>query len=50
LRHFVGKDTTYDMTNTTLLLNQSGITCPPIDKKMIDAYLKYFKKLGYIKS
>ena len=48
LRHFMGKDTVYDTTNTDLLLNQSGISCPPIDQKMIAAYLRYFKKLGCI--
>lgn len=49
LRHFMGKDTTYDVSNTALLLNGSGITCPPIDKQMIAAYLTNFKKSGNIK-
>ncbi len=48
LRHFAGKDTIYDTTNANLLLNQSGISCPPIDREMIAAYLEYFKKLGCI--
>ena len=48
LRHFVGRDTIYGTTNTDLLLNHTGISCPPIDQKMIAAYLKYFKKLGCI--
>ena len=48
LRHFIGKNTTYDTSNTSLLLNGTGITCPVIDKKRIAAYLKYFAKLGYI--
>ena len=48
LRHFVGKDPVYDTSNTRLLLGQSGISCPPVNQKMIAAYLKYFKKKGYI--
>lgn len=48
LRHFIGRDTIYDTANANLLLNQSGISCPPIDRKMIAAYLEYFKKLGCI--
>lgn len=48
LRHFIGKDTIYGTTNTDLLLNHSGISCPPITQKRIAAYLKYFKKLGCI--
>ncbi|HIZ08681.1 MAG TPA: thioester reductase domain-containing protein [Candidatus Eubacterium avistercoris] len=48
LRHFIGKDTTYDTSRTELLLNGSGIQCPPVDTHMISAYLKYFKKLGCI--
>ena len=48
LRHFTGIDTTYDTSQTSLLLNGSGIRCPAIDRKMIAAYLRYFEKLGYI--
>lgn len=48
MRHFIGKDTTYDTSKTELLLNGSGITCPVVDTKMIAAYLRYFKKLGRI--
>ena len=48
LRHFIGKNTTYDTSNTSLLLNGTGITCPAIDRKRIAAYLKHFAKLGYI--
>lgn len=48
LRHFVGKNTTYDTSNTSLLLNGTGISCPSIDRKRIAAYLAYFAKLGYI--
>lgn len=48
LRHFIGKDTTYDTSKTELLLNGSGIKCPVVDTKMIAAYLRYFKKLGKI--
>lgn len=48
LRHFIGKDTTYDISKTALLLNGTGIKCPPVDTKMIAAYLRYFKKLGCI--
>lgn len=48
LRHFAGKDPVYDMSNTKLLLNQSGIKCPPVDQEMMNAYLKYFKSREYI--
>lgn len=48
LRHFIGKDTTYDTSKTELMLNGSGIHCPPVDTHMIAAYLKYFRKLGCI--
>ena len=48
LRHFIGKDTTYDTSKTSLLLNGTGINCPPVDEHMIAAYLRYFKKLGCI--
>ena len=48
MRHFVGKDTTYDTSKAELLLNGSGIKCPVVDTKMIAAYLRYFKKLGRI--
>lgn len=48
LRHFMGQDPVYDMSNTRLLLGQSGISCPPVNRKMIAAYLKYFKKKSYI--
>ncbi|MCU6761815.1 Linear gramicidin synthase subunit D [uncultured Roseburia sp.] len=48
LRHFIGKDTTYDVSKTDLLLNGTDITCPQIDTEMIASYLRYFKKLGCI--
>lgn len=48
LRHFVGKDTVYDCTKANVLLNQSGISCPPVDEKLFGAYLNYFKKNGCI--
>lgn len=48
MRHFAGKETKYDTSKTALLLNRTGIKCPEIDQEMIDAYLGYFKKLGYI--
>ena len=48
LRHFIGKDTVYDCTKANLLLNQSGISCPPVDEKLFAAYLNYFKKNGCI--
>lgn len=48
MRHFIGKDTTYDTSKTELLLNGSDIKCPVVDTKMIAAYLRYFKKLGKI--
>lgn len=48
LRHFIGKDTIYDCTKANVLLNQSGISCPPVDEKLFGAYLNYFKKNGWI--
>lgn len=48
MRHFIGKDTTYDTSKAELLLNGSDISCPVVDTKMIAAYLRYFKKLGRI--
>ena len=49
LRHFTGRNTVYDTSHTDLLLNGTGISCPPVNRKMIAAYLRYFEKLGYIK-
>ncbi|MCD7981752.1 MAG: thioester reductase domain-containing protein [Clostridiales bacterium] len=48
LRHFVTKNPVYDTGNTRLLLNRSGITCPPVEQKYIAAYLRYFKSKHYI--
>ncbi len=48
LRHFTGRDPIYDTSNAKILLGQSGITCPPVDQKMIGAYLDYFKTRGYL--
>lgn len=48
MRHFLGKNTVYDTSGTDLLLNQTGISCPPIDQNRIAAYIKYFKKSGCI--
>lgn len=48
LRHFIGKDTIYDCTKANVLLNQSGISCSPVDEKLFGAYLNYFKKNGWI--
>ncbi len=48
LRHFLSKETIYDATNTKIFLEGTGIMCPPIDDRMIAAYLRYFRKLGYI--
>ena len=28
-------------------LEGTGISCPPMDRKMIDSYLRYFASLGY---
>ncbi len=44
----MGTDPVYDMSNTRLLLGQSGIKCRPVDQKMMQAYLNYFKSRGYI--
>ena len=49
LRHFAGRNTSYDTSHTSLLLNATDIKCPPIDRKMIAAYLRYFEKNGYIR-
>ncbi|MCC8141395.1 MAG: thioester reductase domain-containing protein [Lachnospiraceae bacterium] len=48
VRHFIGIDPVYDMSNARLLLSQSGIRCRPVDEKMIRAYLKYFRSQGLI--
>ncbi len=48
LRHFVGLDPVYDMSNTRLLLSRSGIHCRPVDQKMMQAYLNYFQSQGYL--
>ncbi len=48
LRHFIGLDPVYDMSNTRLLLSRSGIHCRPIDQKMMQAYLDYFRSQGHI--
>ncbi|MCD8299971.1 MAG: thioester reductase domain-containing protein [Clostridiales bacterium] len=48
ISHVTGRNPIYDMTNTRLLLGLSGIKCSPIDRKMIGAYLEYFKAQGYI--
>ena len=48
MRHFMGKNPKYDTSKTALLLNRTGIRCPEIDRKMVAAYLAYFRKLGYI--
>ncbi len=33
--------------NTRAALEGTGISCPPMDRKMIDSYLRYFASLGY---
>ncbi len=48
LRHFVGKDTAYDTSNTQLLLNGTGVSCPPIGQKLVAAYLRNFEAQGFI--
>ncbi len=48
IQHFIGLDPVYDMSNTRLLLGGSGIKCPPVGRKMMKAYLNYFKSQGYI--
>ena len=48
IRNFTGRQATYDISNTALLLGTSGISCPPIGKKRIAAYLKNFARQGAI--
>ncbi len=48
LWHFFGKEATYDQSNVQELLFDAGILCPPVDRKLIAAYLRYFKSRGYI--
>ncbi|MCD8046168.1 MAG: thioester reductase domain-containing protein [Clostridiales bacterium] len=48
LWHFFGKDSVYETGNTDLLLGQSGIRCPEVGRKMIAAYLAYFRSKNYI--
>ncbi len=46
--HFIGLDPVYDTSNTRLLLSDSSIRCHPVDQRMMQAYLDYFKSQGYI--
>ncbi len=48
LWHFFGKESTYDQSNVQELLFDAGILCPPVDRKLIAAYLRYFKSRGYL--
>ncbi len=48
LRHFMGTDPVYDISNTRMLLGWSGIKCRPVNQKMMQAYLDYFKSRGFI--
>ena len=46
LRHFIGKDI---CTKANLLLNQSGISCPPVDENCLLLYLNYFERMDVYK-
>ena len=37
-----------DTTNADALLSGSGISCPPVNEKMLRSYLTYFQSCGYL--
>ena len=37
----------YHSENTDAALAGTGITCPPMNRIMIDSYMSYFSSLGY---
>jgi len=42
------EDLLFDNRRVMEALAGSSISCPPMDKKIVSAYLSYFKKIGYI--
>ena len=38
----------FSTANTDRLLEGSGITCPPVDAALLQSYLRYFIKSGYL--
>ncbi|MEE1928825.1 amino acid adenylation domain-containing protein [Streptomyces sp. TRM 70351] len=37
----------FNRTNAEHALRTSGITCPPVDVRMIDTYVRYFRRSGF---
>jgi hypothetical protein len=40
----------FDDANVTLGLDGSAITCPPVDDRLLRAYMDYFTETGYLPS
>jgi thioester reductase-like protein len=38
----------YDDKNTEAALRDTGITCPPLDKQLLDTYLSWLARTGYL--
>ncbi|MEV4342361.1 amino acid adenylation domain-containing protein [Streptomyces sp. NPDC049590] len=43
-----GSFPTFSRTNAERALEAGGITCPPVDAHMIDTYLRYFRRSGFL--
>jgi thioester reductase-like protein len=43
-----GSRPAFDATNTTAALAGTGLTCPPIDRDLMDRYLRYFVSVGFL--
>ena len=39
---------TYDCRQTQRELEGSGIVCPPVDDKLLDTYLQYLQRIGFL--
>ncbi|MCM1399345.1 MAG: thioester reductase domain-containing protein [Clostridium sp.] len=48
IRRYSDNEAIFDTSNTDAFLKGSDITCPPVDKELISAYLRYFAEKGYI--
>ncbi|MFJ1648230.1 amino acid adenylation domain-containing protein [Streptomyces sp. NPDC088258] len=46
--YFTGTYPEFGRDNVDHALQGSGITCPPVDERMIDLYLRYFRDSGYL--
>jgi thioester reductase-like protein len=46
----VGKVPEFDCTNTTEALSGTGISCPPVDGELMDHYLVYLVRRGFLDS